>query len=325
MGVKRAVDLARSHAEQVLENIYTLGPLIHNPQTLEELNNLGVKILDEKNLPQNLSGFTVIIRAHGISPQAEAELRKRGAKIIDVTCPRVKTNQLKAAALAESGYYLFIAGEETHAEIIGIKGYVAKEKRKKKKEKREEEERKEKLEEKKEKREVGKEKREEGRGKREEGEEKKEGEGSDKWEIVGNGEQAAKAAIEFHKINPSQKTALIGQTTISTEEYNTIGKKIAHFFPDVEIVPSICSATFERQEGLKKLLGKVDAVIVAGGKESANTRRLFMIAKESGKPCALVESAKDIPPDFAKYKTIGLTAGASTPDFVINEIERALF
>ncbi|MCL2175703.1 MAG: 4-hydroxy-3-methylbut-2-enyl diphosphate reductase, partial [Treponema sp.] len=64
------------------------------------------------------------------------------------------------------------------------------------------------------------------------------------------------------------------------------------------------------------------AVIVAGGKESANTRRLFAIAKESGKPCALIENADDIPKEFFGYKTVGISAGASTPDSIVDEIER---
>ena len=72
------------------------------------------------------------------------------------------------------------------------------------------------------------------------------------------------------------------------------------------------------------MLDKADAVLVAGGRDSANTRRLLLIAEESGKPCALVENAAEIPPDFRSFETLGLCAGASTPDSVIDEIEREL-
>jgi 4-hydroxy-3-methylbut-2-enyl diphosphate reductase len=120
------------------------------------------------------------------------------------------------------------------------------------------------------------------------------------------------------------KTALIGQTTISEEEYRSIGEAIKKYFPALEIIETICAATRERQDALRELLDKVDAVIIAGGKESANTRRLLAIAEKQGKPCALSESAADIPAGFAAFQTVGLCAGASTPDTVIDEIEDAL-
>jgi 4-hydroxy-3-methylbut-2-enyl diphosphate reductase len=116
----------------------------------------------------------------------------------------------------------------------------------------------------------------------------------------------------------------LGQTTISEEEFRYIGTVLNLFFPNLEIVHTICSATAERQQALRELLSETDAVIIAGSKESANTHSLFKIAQESGKPCVLIERASDIPPIFRNYKTIGLSAGASTPDSVIEEIEAAL-
>jgi len=65
-------------------------------------------------------------------------------------------------------------------------------------------------------------------------------------------------------------------------------------------------------------------VAIGGGKDSANTRRLLSIAQASGKPCVIVETASDIPPDFFRFETVGLAAGASTPDTVIDEIEKRL-
>jgi len=183
-------------------------------------------------------------------------------------------SQMKAAAFSNAGYWLFLAGEETHAEISGIRGCF----------------------------EAG---------------------GNDCLHIVNNCADAEKAAAKLFSQAPDAKTALIGQTTISSEEYQSIGQAITRYFPNTEIVQTICAATKERQDSLKALLEKVDAVIIAGGKASANTRRLYDIAAASGKPSILAESANDIPPEFLKYKTIGLSAGASTPDFVIEEIEGA--
>ena len=275
MGVRRAVELACAEAEKNGGG-FTLGPLVHNPRVLETLKSRGVEIIDES--PRNMNGGSFIIRAHGISPQAEAELRGRGGRIIDATCPKVKASQLKAKALAGAGYRLFLAGEADHAEIIGVRGYAA----------------------------AG-------------------GGTSSFCVVVGNAAEAEKAAAGLGAgLSSPSKTALIGQTTISEEEYKAIGAAIKKHFPDLEIIRTICAATRERQDALRELLDNVDAVIIAGGKESANTHRLLAIAEEQGKPCALSESAADIPANFAAFQTVGLCAGASTPDTVIDEIEQAL-
>ena len=271
MGVRRAVNLACE--EYFAGKVYTLGPLIHNPHVLDDLKRRGVEILDEHNLPPALNNDSIIIiRAHGINPVIEAELRERGVRVIDATCPRVKTSQLKAAAFAKSGYRLFLAGEENHAEIAGIKGYA----------------------------------------------------GAGFYAVTGNAAEARTLAARLYAEDSGAKTALIGQTTISTEEYHAIGEAIASFFPALEIAQTICTATKERQERLREMLDKVDAIIIAGGKVSANTRRLFSIAEAAGKPCAIVETPADIPPDFFGFDTIGLASGASTPDTVIDDIERVL-
>lgn len=286
MGVRRALELAGAEADRAGGGgVFTLGPLIHNPQALEALQNRGVKVIDENRFPRDMDGASFIIRAHGISPQTETELRGRGGRVIDATCPEVKASQLKAKALVEAGYRLFLAGEAGHAELIGIRGYARA--------------------------------------------------GAGAWAeasfcaVVGNAAEAEEAAAGLSVLSPSSaalrvKTALIGQTTISEEEYRAIGEGIKKYFPDLKIIQTICAGIRKRQDALRELLGKVDAVIIAGGKKSANTRRLLAIAEEQGKPCALVESAAVIPPGFSAFQTVGLCAGASTPDTVVDEIERAL-
>ncbi|MCL2269785.1 MAG: 4-hydroxy-3-methylbut-2-enyl diphosphate reductase [Treponema sp.] len=295
-GVRQAVDLAYKEAARQ-GAVYTLGPLIHNPQVLDELKRRGVEILDER-LPEDLSGATVIIRAHGVGPQTEAELRRRGATVVDATCPNVKSSQLKAAAFAKAGYRLFLAGEERHAEITGIRGYYeanvpvnA----------------------------------------------QNETAGTPRLTaafcaVVCCAAQAEEAAAKLHageafsgNDGPLEaKTALIGQTTISAEEYREIGDAITRFFPGLEIAGTICAATRERQDSLREITGKADAIIIVGGKKSANSCRLLAIAETSGKPCALVETAGDFPPEFLKLNSVGLVSGASTPDTVIDEIEQTI-
>jgi 4-hydroxy-3-methylbut-2-enyl diphosphate reductase len=101
-----------------------MGPLIHNPRVLASLESRGLRVLDEGALPPDLAGCTVVIRAHGISPGLEEELRRRHAVLADATCPRVKKNQLKARSLSEAGFSLFIAGEKRHGELIGLTAYA---------------------------------------------------------------------------------------------------------------------------------------------------------------------------------------------------------
>jgi len=274
MGVRRAVELAAAEADRRGDNVYTLGPLIHNPIVLSDLESRGVQVLDV--LPQSING-SVVIRAHGISPETEEKLRsaQTGAecRVVDATCPRVKASQLKAEELAFAGYCIFLAGTPEHAEIEGIVGYTS---------------------------------------------------AAPFCAVVSCALDAEREAAKLYRKNNDAKTALLGQTTISEDEYLKIGEAIKLLFPNLEIINTICPATTERLQALRELLSRVDAVIIAGGKESANTRGLLTIAEESGKPCVLVENSGEIPASFRSYETVGLCAGASTPDSVIDEIEKAL-
>ena len=119
-------------------------------------------------------------------------------------------------------------------------------------------------------------------------------------------------------------TVLIAQTTIKREEYRAIAEILNSKIPDLTILETICPATDERQEALLKLVEEVDAILVIGGGNSANTRRLLQTAIDSDKPAWLAESADDIPQDVYQYGTIGLAAGASTPDSSIDAIEKQL-
>jgi 4-hydroxy-3-methylbut-2-enyl diphosphate reductase len=276
MGVRRAVDMAEALGDR---GGRTLGPLIHNPRVLRTLRERGIEVLDEEALPPDLGGLTVILRAHGVSPGREQELRRRHAVLVDATCPRVKKNQIRARSLAAAGYALFIAGEKRHGEVAGLRGYAP-------------------------------------RGR-----------------VVADPAEAAEAARALFREQPAAEVALIGQTTISAAEYRAIGDAIRTLFPRLEVVDSICPATRERQDALGELCGLAEALVVAGGRASSNTRRLVDIARSRGKPAWLVESATELgdPGDpaspaaaLARYRTIGLSAGASTPDSDITEIEAAL-
>lgn len=122
----------------------------------------------------------------------------------------------------------------------------------------------------------------------------------------------------------SQKVALIAQTTIKKSEYEAIAEKFSLHCRQLLAVESICPATVDRQTALAALARQVDALVIVGGKGSANTQRLFLAARESGKPSWHIETATELPDVIFSYERIGLTAGASTPDFMVDEVERFL-
>ncbi len=117
---------------------------------------------------------------------------------------------------------------------------------------------------------------------------------------------------------------VIAQTTFNPFEYEKICRVLEERFDSIEIFETVCPAMETRREALSRLVGKVDALIVIGGKHSANTKRLFEQAKETGLPAWHVEGADDLPDGVFDYERIGITAGASTPDLVIDEVEERL-
>jgi 4-hydroxy-3-methylbut-2-enyl diphosphate reductase len=143
--------------------------------------------------------------------------------------------------------------------------------------------------------------------------------------VVGNPAEAFAAAEKLCGAEPDARTALIGQTTMTPREYGAIADGIRAVFPDLEVIDTLCGAVKDRQDALRSLSGNVDAILIAGGKDSANTRRLLALAKAMGKPAWLVEAARELPPEIGLYETVGIAAGASTPDDVVDGIERALY
>ncbi len=117
---------------------------------------------------------------------------------------------------------------------------------------------------------------------------------------------------------------LMSQTTYSTKEFQKIQEILTAKFKNITVMNTICPATSERQSALQELCSQVEGVLVIGGKSSANTRRLYQIASENCRHAAHIQTAADIPSEFFKLQTIGITAGASTPDSIIQAVEEAL-
>lgn len=120
-GVKRAIKLASGAVKKDKDKVYSLGPLIHNPQVVEALKEKGVEVAEKLN---EIKKGTVIIRSHGVHPEVLASLKRTGLKIIDATCPFVRRAQNMAKLLHQQNYQVVVVGEADHPEVKGIVGYA---------------------------------------------------------------------------------------------------------------------------------------------------------------------------------------------------------
>src|SRR5262249_60341144 len=102
--------------------VRTLGPLIHNTQEMQRLECEGVSTVQD---PTQVSNNEIaVIRAHGVTPQVQAELERRAARVVDATCPFVTRVQRLAERAAKDGRHLVVAGNPDHPEMIGVVGYA---------------------------------------------------------------------------------------------------------------------------------------------------------------------------------------------------------
>ena len=288
MGVRRAVDLAFEEARKASENntpVYTVGPLIHNPKVLDDLKAAGIQIIDEKSL--NANNAQPAIQSLLID-NCSLIIRAHGiSPILEEKLSNIGCRIVDATCPKVKANQLKIRELINDGYFIFLAG--------------------------------------EAHHAEVEGllgyvEKECNDKSIKNCVLAGNAEEARKEAENQFKKNKKIKTALLSQTTISGDEYNAIGNEIKKFFSDLKIIDTICAATSERQKALRELLPQVGAVIIVGGEDSANTQNLLAIAEESGKPCVLAEDEEGVPEEFYKFEKVGISAGASTPDDVVDGI-----
>ena len=267
MGVRRAMDMTLEAAMRKDGPIYTYGPLIHNPQVLELLGEKGVMALDEEDWGKDLreikgkDSVTVIIRAHGITPEERQRIKDLGVRILNATCPHVGKVQGIIKRHALQGYATLIWGDRDHAEVVGLLGYTG------------------------------------GKG------------------VVIN------SLEELAFLPPYEKVCLVAQTTQNRHRFEEFARAVERKYPGAKIFNTICESTDRRQQEVLALAEKVDAMVVVGGKESGNTRRLAKISEEAGVPTFHIETEKDLDlKTLSAYPAIGVTAGASTPTWLIAHV-----
>lgn len=127
--------------------------------------------------------------------------------------------------------------------------------------------------------------------------------------------------IEAEQIPFSESLGVVVQTTFSQEQFKRIAEILKTKTNDLDVHMTICTATQQRQNAAVELAGKVDAMIVVGGRNSANTGRLAQVCREQGCPTYHIETAAELnTAAFRGMNHIGITAGASTPDWIIQEV-----
>ena len=256
-GVRRAIDKLE---EALCEHgtVYSLGSPIHNPQEVERLVRLGLRLVDSAgDVPKGAVSF---VRAHGV-PNAELEeLNARSSIMVDGTCPFVRTAQERAESLSREGYKVVILGDSNHPEVRGILGYI-------------------------------------------------DGDSL----VVSN-------ADEIDDVRQG-RLGVLSQTTQREASLAAVVSKLVLLTGEIKVYNTICRATIERQESIRQLAEKVDGIVVIGGRNSANTRKLVEIAESLGVPTLWIEHAGELERSWLTGKrSIGVAAGGSTPDWLINEL-----
>ena len=255
MGVKRAVDMVLSLTRQRGgKTVYTYGPLIHNPQTVQLLRERGIIPVDSVD---SVRDGIVVIRAHGISPQEKQRIRGKGIEIVDATCPRVASVQAIIKKHAARGHAVIIVGDREHPEVASLLGYA-----------------------------------------------------SGKGVVISD-------MRDVGDLPSYDKVCVVAQTTQDSVRYKEVAQEIVRRFPGAMIFDTICDSTEQRQTEIKKMASEMDGIIIVGGKDSANTRRLAEISRDSGTRTLHVETAEELDGiDLDGFRDIGVSAGASTPNWI---------
>lgn len=247
-GVKRAINIAEEtlNGSRHKQDIYSLGPIIHNPQVVNALSEKGLNVIrDIKSIEKG----TVIISSHGAPKDLIQKIKKRKIKVIDATCPLVKYAQDIVKGLKKDGYRIIIIGDKAHPEVKAL------------------------------------------------------------LSIAGPGVK-------------SKKIGIVSQTTQSRDNYlKGILDILKGDFSEARIFNTICNDTSRRQGLTRSLLKECDVMIVVGGKNSANTRRLRQICKENGVDSYHIETEVELKKDyFLGKKCVGVVSGASTPDKMVKKV-----
>jgi len=267
-GVKRAVDTVYHLLEDKEKKVYTLGPIIHNEQVVQDLNANGVGVVCN---PEEISGeddnATLVIRSHGVSQDVIRRIKEKGLCYEDATCPFVKKIHQTVEEYSAKSYRIIIIGSKDHPEVQGILGWTN------------------------------------GRG-----------------TVI----ETAEEAEDFSLADPQEKICIVSQTTFNYKKFQELVEIFSEKGYDIIAVNTICNATSTRQKETEELAARSDAMIIIGGKHSSNSRKLYEICKNQCENTFFIQTADDLEGiSFDSFASLGITAGASTPNNIIQEVLEA--
>jgi 4-hydroxy-3-methylbut-2-enyl diphosphate reductase len=142
---------------------------------------------------------------------------------------------------------------------------------------------------------------------------------------AGNNGVVVETAEDVAGMKFKNRVGVVAQTTQSYSNFSEIVLKLLRLSKELKVFNTICNSTKERQEAAHELAGRVDVMLVVGGRNSANTSRLVSVCRQEGKPTYHIEVADEIQPQwFTGIANVGVTAGASTPDWVVEAVLKKL-
>ena len=285
-GVKKAIEIAEEVASKNDGKTYVLGQLVHNEKVIKNLEEKGIIFANDINkIPENA---VTVLRAHGEPGTTYQILEQKsitkGNNLNDATCPLVTLVHNVAIKLKNAGYEVILFGKKNHPEAIGTSYYLK---------------------------------------------------GKDTF-IVEH-ENDSQLIIDYINDTNYEKYAIISQTTMSVYGYKKLiddanlklkdGKfeEISLSLKDLAkkfgYVNTICNPTKQRQSDIDELAKDRDIIIVIGGLNSSNSKELYAKAKEYGIDSYFIQTAEQVKKEwFDEKEKIGITAGASTPDYLIDEV-----
>ena len=260
-GVNRAVELTYNLLNEG-HKVATLGPLIHNPQAVADMERRGALVADTvDDIP---TGYEVIIRSHGVPRTIYDTLEQRGLVYHDATCPFVKKIHRIVEQKSTEGYHVIVVGDPKHPEVEGIVGWC-----------------------------------------------------QGPVTVLETPEQAE----NFVKTE-GEKLCIVSQTTYNYNKFQYIVEIFEKKGYNDSVVNTICNATEERQRSAKAIAAEADVMIVIGGKHSSNSRKLYEICQRECVHTYFIQTLDDLHLDLPKaVRLVGITAGASTPNKLIEEVQ----
>ena len=261
-GVRRAVELAEETAGQF--PCVMLGPIIHNMDVVGRLARRGLGVVQSaEEVPE---GCAVIIRSHGESRAVHEQLRARGARVLDATCPNVTRIHQIVAQAEQRGRQPVIVGTPDHPEVLAIAGWC-------------------------------------------------------RAPVVVSGAEELEKWLRERPERREMPLTFVSQTTSTKKIWEGCVKKAKKECTNGEFFDTICGATSKRQEEARRLAARCGTMVVVGDRHSSNTRRLAEICGEVCSSVLLIERAEELDlSQVSRADMVGITAGASTPAWVIKEV-----